>query len=63
VFAQGVVQAVAAAHVNLPIVVRMEGTNVQEGHRILRESGFNFIAADGLTDAAQKVVQAIREQG
>lgn len=63
VFAQGVVQAVAAVHVNLPIVVRMEGTNVQEGHRILRESGFNFIAADGLTDAAQKVVQAIREQG
>ena len=63
VFAQGVVQAVSAVHVNVPIVVRMEGTNVEEGHRVLTESGFNFIAADGLIDAAQKVVQAIQAQG
>jgi succinyl-CoA synthetase beta subunit len=60
-FAQGVLQAVANVQVNVPVVVRMEGTNVEEGRQILTESGLNFRIADGIADAAQKVVQAIRE--
>ena len=39
-----------------PIVVRMEGTNVELGQKILKESGFNFTVADGMKDAAEKVV-------
>ena len=42
--------------IGLPVVIRMEGTNVEEGQRILRESGFNFTVADGMKDAAEKVV-------
>ena len=51
---------VAAArdlHIAAPIVVRMEGTNVELGRRILRESGFDFTVADGMRDAAEKVVR------
>lgn len=59
VFAQGVLQAVSKVRVTVPVVVRMAGTNVEEGQRILVESGFNFLLADGMADAAQKVVQAI----
>jgi succinyl-CoA synthetase beta subunit len=43
--------------VKVPIVIRMEGTNVQEGRRILKESGFNFTVAEGMRDAAEKVVR------
>jgi succinyl-CoA synthetase beta subunit len=60
VFAKGVLQAVAAVNIKVPIVVRMRGTNVEEGRRLLAESGLNFIVADDLADAAQKVVQATR---
>ena len=42
------------------MVVRMEGTNVEEGRRILRESGLNFTVADGMKDAAEKVVKAAK---
>ncbi len=63
VFAQGVLQAVSSLQVKLPIVVRMEGTNVEEGRRLLAESGLNFVVANDLADAAQKVVQAVRGQG
>jgi succinyl-CoA synthetase beta subunit len=59
VFAQGVVQAVAKVQVTHPVVVRMEGTNVEEGRRILAESGLNFLVAEGMADAAQKVMQAL----
>jgi succinyl-CoA synthetase beta subunit len=62
VFAKGVLQAVAAVNVKLPIVVRMRGTNVEAGRRLLAESGLNFMVADDLADAAQKVVQATRRQ-
>ena len=60
VFAQGVLQAVANVQVKVPVVVRMEGTNVKEGRQILAESGFNFRIADGMADAARQVVQAIQ---
>ncbi len=59
VFAQGVLQAVAKVHVQVPVVVRMEGTNVEEGRRILAESGLNLLIAADMADAAHKVVQAI----
>jgi succinyl-CoA synthetase beta subunit len=54
--AAGVVAAARDLHVTHPIVIRMEGTNVEEGRRILRESGLNFTVAEGMKDAAEKVV-------
>ena len=56
VLASGVIAAVKELDVSLPIVVRMEGTNVEEGKRMLRESGLNFTAADAMGDAAEKIV-------
>src|SRR5436190_891653 len=58
VVAAGVVQAAKNIGVKVPIVVRLEGTNVEQGQEILRTSGFNFIVADGMKDAAEKVVAA-----
>lgn len=60
VFAQGVLQAVKTVHVQVPVVVRMEGTNVEAGRRILAASGFNFLVANGMADAAHKVTQALQ---
>jgi succinyl-CoA synthetase beta subunit len=57
VLAQGVVAAVKELGVRVPIVVRMEGTNVAEGKRILTESGLNFSTADSMDEAAKKTVQ------
>jgi succinyl-CoA synthetase beta subunit len=45
----------------VPLVVRLEGTNVEEGQAIIRGSGLNVIPADDLDDAAQKIVSAIKE--
>jgi len=56
--ATGVVAAARELQVALPIVVRMEGTNVELGRKILLDSGLNFTVADGMRDAAQKVVKA-----
>ena len=56
VLATGVVAAAKDLHVKIPIVVRMEGTNVERGQQILRESGLNFTIADEMKDGAQKVV-------
>jgi succinyl-CoA synthetase beta subunit len=56
VLAEGVVAAARELHVEVPIVIRMEGTNVERGRQILAESGFNFTVADGMRDAAEKVV-------
>jgi succinyl-CoA synthetase beta subunit len=61
VFAQGVLQAVANVQVSVPVVVRMEGTNVEEGRQILAGSGLNFRIADSMADGAYQVVQAIQE--
>jgi len=54
--AAGVVAAARQLDFRLPLVIRMEGTNVEEGRRILRESGLNFVVAEGMKDAAEKVV-------
>jgi malate-CoA ligase subunit beta len=56
--AQGVVQAVREVQMPVPLVVRLAGTNVEEGRRILRESGLPIITADSLADAAERVVAA-----
>jgi succinyl-CoA synthetase beta subunit len=56
--ANGVVAAAKNLGVSIPIVARLEGTNVEEGRRVLRESGINIIAAEGMNDAAEKVVAA-----
>jgi succinyl-CoA synthetase beta subunit len=58
--ATGVVAAARELAIKVPIVVRMEGTNVEMGQKILLDSGFNFTVADGMLDAAQKVVGLAR---
>jgi len=57
VLATGVVAAAKDLHVKVPVVVRMEGTNVEMGQKILRDSGLNFTIADGMKDGATKVVK------
>ena len=59
VLAQGVVQAAKNTGINIPVVIRMEGTNVDEGRRILSDSGLNLITAVDLKDAAQKVAKLV----
>ncbi|HSH30766.1 MAG TPA: succinate--CoA ligase subunit beta, partial [Thiohalobacter sp.] len=56
--AEGIIQAVREVHVQLPVVVRLEGTNVESGRRLLSESGLNLTAVDSLTEAADRVVAA-----
>ena len=56
--ANGVVGAARELGIKIPIVIRMEGTNVEEGRRILEESEFNFTVADGMKDGAEKAVAA-----
>jgi len=56
VLAQGVIAAVTGLGVPVPIVIRMEGTNVEEGKRMLRDSGLNFTTADSMGEAAEKAV-------
>lgn len=59
--AKGVTEAVREVSVNVPIVIRLEGTNVEEGRRILRESGLNFTVALTMQEGAQKVVEALKK--
>ena len=58
--ARGVVEAAKNLGVSIPIVARLEGTNVEEGKRVLQESGINILSADGMRDAAEKVVAAAK---
>ena len=60
VIAEGVVAAVREVGLQVPLVVRLEGTNVEKGKQIINESGLNVIAADDLDDAAQKIVKAVK---
>ena len=60
VIAEGVIAAVKEVGLQVPLVVRLEGTNVDLGKKIIRESGLNVIPADDLDDAAQKIVNAVR---
>jgi len=59
IIATGVVEAAKQVSLKVPLVVRLEGTNVQKGKEILAGSGLNIVAADGMADAAQKIVQAV----
>ncbi len=56
--ANGVVEAARKSNIQMPIVLRLEGTNVEEGKKILKDSGLNFIVAETMKDAAEKVVAA-----
>jgi succinyl-CoA synthetase beta subunit len=60
--ARGVVAAGKNLGVSIPVVVRLEGTNVEEGNRVIAESGMNFLVANGKIDAAEKVVSAANAQ-
>ena len=59
--AEGVVEAARGVSLEVPLVVRLEGTNVELGKKILAESGLPILSADGLDDAARKIVQAVEE--
>ena len=54
------VAAVKQVGMKVPLVVRLEGTNVEAGKKIIRDSGLNVLPADNLDDAAQKIVKAVK---
>jgi succinyl-CoA synthetase beta subunit len=60
VIAEGVIAAVRETGLSVPLVVRLEGTNVEMGKKIIGESGLRVIAADSMSDAAEKIVSAVR---
>ena len=60
IIAEGVIAAVKEVGLKVPLVVRLEGTNVEQGKAILRDSGLNVIPANDLSDAAEKVVKAVK---
>ena len=60
VIAEGVVEATKQVDLDIPLVVRLEGTNVEEGKKILNESGLNIISADSMGDGAEKIVTAVK---
>jgi len=60
--ARGVIEAAKSIGVKVPIVVRLEGTNVEEGRRLISESGMNFTVGEGMKDAAEKVVALANQQ-
>jgi len=57
--AEGIIQAVREVGLRVPVVVRLEGTNVDEGRKLLKDSGLSLDTADGLSDAAIKVIKAV----
>ena len=59
VIATGIIEAAKQVGITVPLVVRLEGTNVEKGKRLLAESGLNIVAADGMSDAAEKIVKAV----
>ncbi|ODT62636.1 MAG: succinate--CoA ligase subunit beta [Phenylobacterium sp. SCN 69-14] len=61
IIAEGVVEAVKEVGLQVPLVVRLEGTNVELGKKIIAESGLNVVSADDLSDGAEKIVKAVRE--
>jgi len=62
IIAEGVVAAVKEVGLKVPLVVRLEGTNVELGKQILRESGLDVVAANDLADGAEKIVRAVKEK-
>ncbi|MEB3701530.1 Succinyl-CoA ligase [ADP-forming] subunit beta [Candidatus Bealeia paramacronuclearis] len=61
IIAEGIVHAARDVNINVPLVVRLEGTNVQLGKKILAESGLPIISIDGFSEAAQRIVQEVKE--
>jgi len=61
VIAEGIIDAAREVSLNVPLVVRLEGTNVDKGKSILRKSGLDILSADDLADAAKKIVAAVKE--
>jgi len=62
VLAQGVVDAARELHMTVPLVVRMQGTNVEQGRKILADSGLTIITAETMSEAAEKIVTAVKER-
>jgi succinyl-CoA synthetase beta subunit len=62
VIAQGIINAAKSIKLAVPLIVRLEGTNVERGKQLLKESGVELIAADDLADAAQKAVAAAKSK-
>ena len=60
IIAEGVVEAVKEVGLKVPLVVRLEGTNVELGKKIIAESGLNVVSANDLSDGAEKIVKAVR---
>jgi succinyl-CoA synthetase beta subunit len=61
IIAEGIIAAAREMNLTVPLVVRLEGTNVELGKKILKESGLPIVSADNLADAAEKVVRAVKE--
>jgi len=61
VIAEGVVAAAKEVNISVPLVVRLEGTNVEKGKQIMADSGLPIISGDNLSDAAEKIVKAVKE--
>ena len=61
IIAEGVIAAVKEVGLQVPLVVRLEGTNVDLGKKIIKDSQLNVISADNLDDAAKKIVKAVKE--
>ena len=60
VIAKGIIEAVKEVGLDVPLVVRLEGTNVAEGRRLLAESGLDLVTADDMKDGAQKILELSR---
>ena len=58
--AEGIINAIDKVHVSVPVVVRLEGTNVEQGRQMLADCDFDIISADGFDDAARKVVATVQ---
>ncbi len=58
--ASGIIEAAKQVGITVPLVVRLEGTNVEKGKKMLAESGLNIVTADGMADAAEKIVKAVK---
>jgi succinyl-CoA synthetase beta subunit len=63
IIAEGIVAAAKEVNLSVPLVVRLEGTNVQQGKDILNASGLAIVPADDLGDAAKKIVAQVRQAG
>jgi succinyl-CoA synthetase beta subunit len=61
IIAEGIVAAAHEIHLSVPLVVRLEGTNVERGKEILEKSGLLIVSGSDLADAAQKIVKAVKE--